>query len=66
MTIEQMTNKPNHYEVYEYITDAHPAAEFDIIENRLTGDTEVVWAYGEDSVPLDVLSEISCIMYQEV
>lgn len=66
MMIEQLTNKPNHYEIYNYITDAQPVAEFDVIENRLTGNTEVVWAYGEDSVPLDTLSEVHSIMYQEV
>ena len=66
MMIEQLTNKPNHYEIYDYITDSQPTAEFDIVENRITGNTEVVWAYGEDLVPLDTLSEVHNIMYQEV
>lgn len=66
MTIEQLTDKPNHYEVYDCITDAHPIAEFNIIENRITGNTEIVFAYGEDAISLEVLSEINSIMYQEV
>ena len=66
MMIEQLTNKPNHYEIYYYITDAQPIAEFDIVENRITGNTEVVWAYGEDFIPLDTLSEVNSILYQEV
>jgi len=66
MMIEQLTNKPNHYEIYDHITDSQPTAEFDIIENRITGNTEVVWAYGEGLVPLDTLSEVHNIMYQEV
>lgn len=48
------------------MTDAQPVAEFDIVENRYTGNTEVMWAYGEDSVPLDTLSKVNDIMYQEV
>lgn len=66
MMIEQLTNKSNHYEIYDHITDSQPVAEFDIVENRITGNTEVVWAYGEDLVPLDTLSEVHNIMYQEV
>ena len=66
MTIEQLTDKPNHYEAYDSITDDYPIAEFEIIENRTTGNTEIVFAYGEDAVSLEVLSEINSIMYQEV
>lgn len=66
MIIEQLTNKPNHYEIYDCIIDAQPVAEFDIIENRFTGNTEVIWAYGEDSVSIEILSEVNDIMYQEV
>lgn len=66
MKIEQLTNKPNHYEIYDCIADSQPVAEFDIIENRITGNTEVAWVYGEDFVPLDTLSEVNSIMYQEV
>lgn len=66
MMIEQLTNKPNHYEIYDYITDSQPTAEFDIVENRITGNTEVVWVYGEDFIPFDTLSEVNSIMYQEV
>ena len=66
MQIEQLTNNPNHYEIYEYITDEHPIAEFDVVENRRTGETGVVWKYGEDFVPFDTLSEVNSIMYQEV
>lgn len=63
MTIEQYTNNPNHYEVYDSITDAEPIAEFDIAENRLNGWQQIHWLYGEDSVDIDTLSEINNILY---
>lgn len=65
MTIEQYTNKPNHYEVMNRITDAAPVAEFDVVENRITGETEIVWKYGMDDVPLEILSEARTLMYME-
>ena len=39
MQIEQLSNNHNHYEVYENITDEQPIAEFDVVENRRTGET---------------------------
>lgn len=60
MTIEQTSIK-NKYRVY----DEDPIAEFEVVENRVTGITEVLWHYGSDAVPLDVLSEIHQIQYAE-
>ena len=65
MTIEQLTSKLNHYEVYDCISDNHPVAEFDIVENRRTGETGVVWEYGMYDVPLEILSEANQIQYAE-
>lgn len=65
MTIEQLTNKPNHYEVYDCITDSHPIAEFDVVENRRTGETGVVWKYGMYDVPFEILSQANQIEYEE-
>lgn len=63
MTIEQYTNNPNHYEVYDSITDAEAIAEFEIVENRLNGWQQIHWLYGEDTVDIDTLSEINNILY---
>jgi hypothetical protein len=65
MTIEQMTNRPNHYGVYGYTTDARPIAEFDVVENIRTGETSVVWEYGMYDVPLEILSQANQIFYSE-
>ena len=57
MQIEQLSNNHNHYEVYENIIDEQPIAEFDVVENRRTGETGVVWKYGMYDVPLEIISE---------
>lgn len=64
MTIEQLSNNPNHYEVYDSITDKQPIAEFDIVENRRTGESGVVWKYGMYDVPFEILSEANQIQYE--
>lgn len=64
MQIEQLSNKPNHYEVYDNITDEHPIAEFDVVENRRTGETGVVWKYGMYDVPFEIISEANQIQYE--
>ena len=64
MQIEQLSNKPNHYEVYDNITDGHPIAEFDVVENRRTGETGVVWKYGMYDMPLEIISEANQIQYE--
>ena len=61
MQIEQLSNKPNHYEVYDNIT---LIAEFDVVENRRTGETGVVWKYGMYDVPLEIISEANQIQYE--
>ena len=61
MQIEQLSNKPNHYEVYDNITEI---AEFDVVENRRTGETGVVWKYGMYDVPLEIISEANQIQYE--
>lgn len=61
MQIEQLSNKPNHYEVYDNITDEQPIAEFDVVENRQTG---VVWKYGMYDVPFEIISEANQIQYE--
>lgn len=66
MTIEQYTRDPNHYEVMDSITDEHPIAEFDVVENRRTGETGVVWKYGMYDVPFEILSLANQIEYEEV
>lgn len=60
-----MTNRPNHYGVYGYTTDAQPIAEFDVVENLRTGETGVVWEYGMYDVPLEILSQANQILYSE-
>lgn len=65
MQIEQLSNNHNHYEVYENITDEQPIAEFDVVENRRTGETGVVWEYGMYDVPLEILSEANQIQYED-
>ena len=62
MQIERSSNNPNHYEVYDNIT---PIAEFDVVENRRTGETGVVWKYGMDDVPLEIISEANQIQYED-
>lgn len=64
MQIEQLSNNPNHYEVYGDITDEQPIAEFDVVENRQTGETGVVWKYGMYDVPFEILSEANQIQYE--
>lgn len=64
MTIEQLSNNPNHYEVYDNITDEQPIAEFDVTENRRTGETGVVWKYGMYDVPFEIISEANQIQYE--
>lgn len=64
MQIEQLSNNPNHYEVYVSITDEHPIAEFDVVENRRTGETDVVWKYGMYDVPFEIISEANQIQYE--
>lgn len=64
MQIEQLSNKPNHYGVYDNITDEHLIAEFDVVENRRTGETGVVWKYGMYDVPLEIISEANQIQYE--
>lgn len=66
MMIEQLSNNHNHYEVYDNITDEYPVAEFDVIENRRTGETGVVWKYGMYDVPFEILSQANQIEYEEV
>lgn len=65
MQIEQLSSNHNHYEVYENITDEQPIAEFDVVENRTTGETGVLWKYGMDNVPLEILSEANRIQYED-
>lgn len=65
MQIEQLSNNHNHYGVYENITDEQPIAEFDVVENRRTGETGVVWEYGMYDVPLEILSEANQIQYED-
>ncbi len=65
MQIEQLSNNHNHYEVYENITDELPIAEFDVVENRSTGETGTVWEYGMYDVPLEILSEANQIQYKD-
>ena len=64
MQIEQLSNKPNHYEVYDTTTDRLPIAEFDVVENLQTGETGVVWEYGMDDIPFEILSKINQIQYK--
>lgn len=64
MQIEQLSNKPNHYEVYDNITAEHPIAEFDVVENLRTRETGVVWKYGMYDVPLEIISEANQIQYE--
>lgn len=64
MQIEQLSNNPNHYEVYGNICDEHPIAEFDIVENRRTGETGVVWKYGMYDIPFEIISEANQIQYE--
>lgn len=66
MQIEQLSNNHNHYEVYDSITDEHPIAEFDVVENRRTGEIGVVWEYGMYDVPFEILSQANQIEYEEV
>lgn len=63
MQIEQLSNNPNHYEVYVNIADDYPIAEFDVVENRRTGETGVIWKYGMYNVPFEILSEANQIQY---
>lgn len=65
MQIEQLSNNHNHYEVYENIIDEQPIAEFDVVENRRTGETGVVWEYGMYDVPLEIISEANQIQYED-
>ena len=65
MQIEQLSNNHNHYEVYENITDERPIAEFDVVENLITGETGVVWNYGMHDVPFEILSEANQIQYED-
>ena len=61
MQIEQSSNNPNHYEVYDNST---AIAEFNVVENRRTGETGVVWKYGMYDVPLEIISEANQIQYE--
>ena len=65
MQIERLSNNHNHYEVYENIIDEQPIAEFDVVENRRTGETGVVWNYGMYDVPLEIISEANQIQYED-
>lgn len=61
MQIEK-TLLPNHY----IVTDGtSPVAGFNVVEDRWTGTTEVCWEYGEDEIPLEIVSEASQIGYVE-
>lgn len=64
MRIEQFTLDPNHYEVYDNLTDSKPIAEFQIVENRRLGYCQPVWLYGMELVDDDIL-EIANTTYYE-
>lgn len=62
MQIEK-TLLPNHY----IVTDGtSPVAGFDVAEDRWTGMTEIYWEYGEDSLPIEIISEAHTLQYEEV
>jgi hypothetical protein len=61
MQIEK-TLLPNHY----IVTDGtSPVAGFNIAEDRWTGATEIYWEYGEDNLPIEIISEAHTLQYEE-
>lgn len=40
-----------------------PVAGFKVIENQYTGETSVQWSFGEDDVPLEIISQANQIRY---
>lgn len=52
----------NRYAVYD---DSTIIAEFDIVENRITGHSAVYWKYGEDQLPIDIINKANEIEYYE-
>jgi hypothetical protein len=62
MKIKQ-TKIPNYYIVLNGISTV---ARFSISENRYNGIPEINWDFGEDEVPIEIISEASQIEYMEV
>lgn len=61
MTIKK-TRTPNYYIVLNGVS---PVAGFNVIENKYNGTVEISWDFGEDEVPLEIISEANQMEYIE-